>query len=157
MSSLKPVGRASALLPGLLAAVALAPALARAEDAPAGPAVSGNARLEDVQKRIRDAVIPEDERRACLSPTGSYEEGEQITVCGDAIGLSRYRVPREVAVASKEEDLKTPVQRGREIMNAGNGPVGNSGDLGKAAGNPLLLGYYAYKFLEKTIEDAKEE
>lgn len=130
-----------------------------AADAPAIAAPDEpQTRLDAFNQRIREAVEPEDVRRACNAPTGSYATDATITVCGEALGQSRYRVPREVAVAPKEEDMMTPVQRGRALMNAGNGgPVGNTADLGGTGFNPLMFGFYGYKIVEKLIENAQEE
>lgn len=114
--------------------------------------------LSDYSQRIRDAVEPASVRRACNSLSGSYATHDTITVCGEALGQNRYRVPREVAVAAKEEDLKSPVNKGRALMKAGDsGPVGNTADLGGAGFNPLMFGFYGYKIVEKLIESAREE
>lgn len=147
--------QAHRLLTSLIVATLSATPAATAADQPRS--TDADASLARFQERIRDVILPEDQRRACLSPTGSYAAGDEITVCADAIGQNRYRVPREVAVAPKEEDMMTPIQRGRAIMNAGSGPVGNAGDLGKPQGNPLMVGVYAYKFLEHMAEIAGEE
>ena len=136
-----------------------------AADARADPAspiaalpVEQSAILSDYSKRIRDAVEPQEVRRACYSRTGSYETADTITVCGDALGQQRYRVPREVAVPLREKDTKSPVQLAREVMNAGDGgPVGNTADLGGTGFNPLILGVFGYKVIEKVIENAQEE
>ena len=149
---------------GWLITTAFAVTMAHAGTALAGDAalldgpVDTGAILSDYSRRIRDAVEPEDVRRACNSLTGSYAAQETITVCGEAPGQNRYRVPREVAVAPKEQDLMTPVQRGRALMKAGDGgPVGNTGDLGGTGFNPLMFGLYGYKIVEKLIENAQEE
>ena len=122
------------------------------------PQPEAGAILSDYTRRIREAVEPEVVRGACNAPTGSYATGETITVCGEAQGQNRYRVPREVAVAPKAEDLKNPVDKGRALMKAGDGgPVGNTADLGGTGFNPLMLGVYGYKIVEKLIENAQEE
>ena len=144
------------LFPALTAGEANAGAAAE-DEATAPQQEDANALLGGYARRIREAIEPEDVRRACNAPTGSYAANETITVCGEALGQNRYRVPREVAVAPKEEDMMSPVARGRALMNTGNGPQGNAGDLVKPQGNPLLLGIYTYKFFEKLIEDVQQE
>lgn len=125
---------------------------------PVGPQAEEGSALGDYTRRIREAVEPLDVRRACNSRTGSYATDATITVCGEALGQNRYRVPREVAVAPKAEDMKSPVDKGRALMKAGDGgPVGNTADLGGTGFNPLMLGVVGYKVVEKLIENAREE
>ena len=125
----------------------------------AARAASGQAPItEQYQRRIRQAITPDEVRRACSAPNGSLTIGEEIIVCAERDPQQRYRVPREVAISSREEDTKSPVQRGREVMTAGDGgPVGNTADLGGTGFNPLMLGVFGYKVIEKVIENAQEE
>lgn len=149
-----------------LRTAALAAAMAHAGPAMAGDAsmpapqaeAEASAILSDYTRRIREVVEPDAVRRACNAPSGSYATNDTITVCGEAQRQSPYRVPREVAVAPKAEDLKSPVDKGRALMKSGDGgPVGNTADLGGTGFNPLMFGAYAYKFVEKMIENAQEE
>lgn len=150
------MGRRHSSLCRHLALIACAASLLQA--GPTAAADTTSDPLASYNQRIRDAVEPPDVRRACNSRAGSYETKDTITVCGEALGQNRYRVPREVAVAPKAEDLKSPVDKGRAIMKAGDsGPVGTAADLGGTGFNPLMLGLYGIKIIEKVIENAREE
>lgn len=163
----------SVAAPALPAPVTSAPVTpAPAVQAPAqdfgaliAPAVAGldtPSEENNYQRRIRQAITPDEVRLACRAPDGSITINNEIVVCAERDPVSRYRVPStaESAVINPERD--SPVERARAIQHAERGaPAGLGADTsapgsiarGGSGANVIGLAKKIEKILKKDTEE----
>lgn len=97
---------------------------AHAQDAP-----SASGQMEQYERRIRNAMTPEEVALACRSPRGSIIVNNEIIVCAERDSDQRLRVPstREAEPVNPDEDR--PVAVARRVMDADlEAPVGANAD-----------------------------
>lgn len=141
----------------------------------AGPAVMGPAaptpppattastaanRSEQYQRRIRQAITPEEVRRACAAPSGSLTINDEIVVCAERDPQQRYRVPGEAVRRRVDPGQDSPVAQARRTMDADRGaPIGAGADMTRPGSiaeqgfSPLKLGKFLKDAAEKAAED----
>lgn len=130
------------------------PAAPAAEAAPAATPVSGTGQVEQYQRRIRQAVTPDEVRLACKSPSGSLTINDEIIVCAERDPNHRYRVPEDAARRPVDPEQDSPTARANATMSAHEtAPVGSMPDKATGALNPVALGKTIKKLIEKGTED----
>ncbi len=124
--------------------------------AQASRAASGQAArtTEQYQRRIRQAITPDEVRRACAAPNGSLTVGEEIIVCAERDPQQRYRVPGETVTREVDPAQDSPVARADRVMKANDdAPVGPGAERARGALNPIALGKWLKDIGEKATEE----
>ena len=121
----------------------------------AARAASGQAPItEQYQRRIRQAITPDEVRRACSAPNGSLTIGEEIIVCAERDPQQRYRVPGETVVREVDPEQDSPAAKADRVMKANDdAPVGPGAERARGALNPIALGKWLKDLGEKAAED----
>ena len=122
----------------------------------AARAASGQAArtTEQYQRRIRQAITPDEVRRACAAPNGSLTVGEEIIVCAERDPQQRYRVPGETVTREVDPAQDSPVAKADRVMKANDdAPVGPGAERARGALNPVALGKWLKDIGEKAAED----
>lgn len=122
----------------------------------AARAASGQAvkATEQYQRRIRQAITPDEVRRACAAPNGSLTVGEEIIVCAERDPQQRYRVPGETVTREVDPAQDSPVARANRVMKANDdAPVGPGAERARGALNPFALGKWLKDLGEKVTEE----
>lgn len=138
----------------LLGLALLAPS-AHAQTEPQTPAATGQTTTtEQYQRRIRQAITPDEVRRACAAPNGSLTVGEEIIVCAERDPQQRYRVPGEIVTRPVDPAQDSPVARANRVMKANDdAPVGPGAERARGALNPFALGKWLKDLGEKATEE----
>ncbi|MCH8685930.1 hypothetical protein [Pedomonas mirosovicensis] len=133
------------------------PATRQPEAAPqaqAAAAQTAASSTEQYQRRIRQAITPDEVRRACAAPNGSLTIGDEIVVCAERDPQQRYRVPGEAVTRPVDPAQDSPVARANRVMKANDdAPVGPGAERGHGALNPFALGKWLKDITEKATEE----
>ena len=141
--------------PGLVALTAMilagtgAPALAQSATAESAAGESGT--MQTYERRIRQAMTPDELRMACRAPRGAVIINNEIIVCSERD--EPYRVPStaESRVIDPEED--SPVAERRAVMNAEAGaPVGSAADTFRPGTAPGIDPVKFIKSIQKVLD-----
>lgn len=122
----------------------------------AARAASGQApsTTEQYQRRIRQAITPDEVRRACAAPNGSLTVDDEIIVCAERDPQQRYRVPGETVTREVDPEQDSPVAKANRVMKANDdAPVGPGAEKARGALNPIALGKWLKDLGEKATEE----
>ncbi|HEY4548628.1 MAG TPA: hypothetical protein VIG90_19700 [Pedomonas sp.] len=109
---------------------------------------------EQYQRRIRQAITPDEVRRACAAPNGSLTVGEEIIVCAERDPQQRYRVPGETVTREVDPAQDSPTAKANRVMKANDdAPVGPGAERARGALNPIALGKWLKDIGEKATEE----
>ena len=109
---------------------------------------------EQYQRRIRQAITPDEVRHACSAPNGSLTIGDEIVVCAERDPQQRYRVPGETVTRPVDPAQDSPVARANRVMKANDdAPVGTNAEKPRGALNPFALGKWLKSLGEKATEE----
>lgn len=105
----------------------------------ATPASTG--KVEQYQRKIRQAITPDEVRLACRAPNGSLTTKDEIIVCAERSDDLKNRVPSDNAARRIDPETDSPIAKADALWSAADAaPVGTIPDKAKGAFNPLALG-----------------
>ncbi|TXH49045.1 MAG: hypothetical protein E6Q97_23440 [Desulfurellales bacterium] len=129
---------------------------------PATAGLDTSAEDNNYQRRIRQAITPDEVRLACRAPDGSITINNEIVVCAERDPVSRYRVPSTAESAVINPERESPVERARAVLHAERGaPAGlgadtpEPGSIARGGSGANIIGLA--KKIEKILKKEPEE